>query len=259
MITNNMSISDISDAGKKNTGDITRILDSFYLKTYDDDEHVSRMCRTMGFWEPDVTSWMTKNIKEGWNCFDVGSNIGYFTEVLCRLVKSSGSVYAFEPNKKIITDYKAVRKINNYDNCGSVKLFNFGVSDKNEEAVLSVPKINIGGASVFDFPENIEIEHKETIQLKRLDDLELIHKKIDFIKMDIEGLEPKAFAGMKNILSLCPLLVVELGPYHPKEFLEEVQETYNMYRIYGDSETEISINDIINAPHHWNVVLRKRI
>ncbi len=259
MLKRFMSIEEISKISKEDSGNIARVLDSFYLITYDGDEHVSNMCRNSGFWEPDVTSWMTKNIEPGWNCLDIGSNIGYFTEVLARLVGKVGSVTSFEPNKKLVDDYNIIRKINNYAGCGKITVLNFGISDTTKNAELHIPSINIGGASIF-HGDKLEGYSVNEVSLISLDENpNFVNKKIDFIKMDIEGHEPIAMSGMKNILKECNLLLIELGPYHPVEFLSELSEKYFMYRINGDNEIEISYNDIISAPHHWNVVLRKRL
>lgn len=258
MIKSNMSVNEIASAGAIKDGPVTRVLNSFYLITDPEDQHVSKMCRDSGFWEPDVTSWMTKNIKPGWNCLDIGSNIGYFTEVLSRLVGESGSVTAFEPNKKLVDEYNVVRKINNYDGCGKIIVMPWGVGESDKHTMLSVPLINIGGAAISEGEEKEGYELKE-VSLISLDENNIINKNIDFIKMDIEGYEPNAMNGMKNILETCSLLLLELGPYHPEDFLKDLNEKYFMYRINGDNEINISYNDILSAPHHWNVVLKKRL
>lgn len=257
MLKSFMSVSDITNISKSNSGPVTRVLDSFYLITYPEDIHVSGMCRTQGFWEPDVTSWMTKNIESGWNCLDVGSNIGYFTEVLSRLSGPGGTVAAFEPNTKIVEDYKRVRQLNNYDGCSHIEIYNFGLSNVEKKETLIVPDFNIGGASTH-FGDDVDQDWlKLEVQLKVYDQLDISENKINFIKMDIEGSEPEAFHGMSKALDTCELIMMELGPYHSKEFLEELSASYKLFRIYGDKETEISYNDILSAPHHWNVALRK--
>lgn len=259
MIKRFMSITDIASVSKNDSGNVARVLDSFYLMTYEGDQHVSNMCKNSGFWEPDVTSWMTRNIEPGWNCLDVGSNIGYFTEVLARLVGKDGSVLAFEPNKKLVDDYNVVRKLNNYEDCGSIQVLNFGISDSKKGAKLHVPLINIGGACISEAAPQSGYDIKEVSLISLDENHDLVNKKIDFVKMDVEGYEPTAMNGMKAVLEECELLLVELGPYHPEDFLLGLYEKYFMYRIHGDNEVEINYNDILSAPHHWNVVLKKRL
>lgn len=238
---------------------ITKVLDLFYLKTYDHDEHVSRMCREQGFWEPDVTEWMRKNVESGWTCLDVGSNIGYFTELLCRISGPDGFVHSFEPNPNVFYDYKNVRELNDYTNCSEVKLHKFGLSDKNKKEILIVPDWNIGGASIkfndSDAPKEWE---RIEIELKRYDDLDISDLSVDFIKMDIEGSEPEAFDGMSSALETCPLILMEIGPYHPINFLERISDEYKIFLIEINKETEIDIGRILSASHHLNVVLRKK-
>jgi len=260
MIKQDMSTSDIVRLSVPNNEYESLVLNSFYLKTYEEDEHVSRMCRNQGFWEPEVTSWMTKNVKEGWTCLDVGSNIGYFTEVLSRLTGPSGRVIAFEPNQNILNDYKKIMEKNNYLECSPIELYNFGLSDENKAEKLIVPTWNIGGASVkfnnFEVPEDWGVLE---VELKKYDDLSFSDIDVDFIKIDIEGSEPEAFYGMQKALKNCKLIVMELGYYHPIEFLKYISSKYHISMIDSEGETEIKIDKILSENHHLNVALRRKI
>jgi FkbM family methyltransferase len=238
---------------------ITKVLNLFYLETYDEDEHVSRMCREKGMWEPDVTDWMKNNLEQGWSCLDVGSNIGYFTELMSRIVGPDGSVIAFEPNPKLYNDYKKVMSHNDYSGCAPIEIYKFGLSDNDSKEILVVPISNIGGASVKYNSEHAPAEwDRVEIDLKKYDDLPISDLSVDFIKMDIEGAEPDAFRGMSLALENCQVILVELGPHHPEDFLKEISEKYNMYEISGDKEIEIGTERITSHPHHINVVLRKK-
>lgn len=238
---------------------ITKVLDSFYLNTYDDDEHVSKMCREKGFWEPDVTEWMRKNIEPGWTCLDIGSNIGYFTELLCRLTGPDGFVYSFEPNPYVFSDYKNIRDLNDYTNCSGVELYNFGLSNENKKEILIIPNWNIGGASIkfndLDAPKEWD---RVEVELKRYDDLDISDLSVDFIKMDIEGAEPEAFEGMSLALENCSLILMEIGPYHPLSFLKKINSQYQMFLIQENKEIQIDIDRVLSESHHLNIVLRKK-
>jgi FkbM family methyltransferase len=52
---------------------------------------------------------------------------------------------------------------------------------------------------------------KETIEVVRLDNL-LGNKKVDFVKMDIEGFEREAIQGMEKILKHVKYMIFEYSP-----------------------------------------------
>lgn len=235
-------------------GDLCKVLDSFFLWTDSNDEHVGKNCRDNGYWEPDVTKWMIDNLKPGMKCLDVGFNIGYFTEVMARLVGKTGQVYSFEPNKEIVNNYSQVWKVNSYEDVAPIYLCDFGLSDFDGTADLVIPSINPGGAGISTVSIELEdyVYTKQTVDVKRLDSF--YAEEVDFIKMDIEGSEPKAWAGFPDVVKNCPVMIMELGPYHPKEFLEELKLTHSMSDTNGK---EITIEEILNKEHHLNVVLTR--
>lgn len=245
----------LNPQNKHQIGDFAYVLDSFYLWTNPTDQHVGNSCRNAGYWEPDLTEWMLKNIKSGWKCLDIGFNIGYYSEVLSRIVGEKGKVWAFEPNKELIESYKKASEMNTYDNCSEIIIFPYALSDKELKTNLMIPTENIGGASLT---SNNKSDNEtfifQEVETKRLDSL--VDEYVDFIKIDIEGHEPQAWKGFSEKVKQCPLIVVELGPYHPEEFLTWIQENYLMSLISGE---QIDVSYILSYPHHLNVVLNKRI
>jgi len=232
-----------------------KALDSFFLCVDEVDQHVGGNIKYRGIWEPDVTKWMINNIKPGWKCLDIGFNIGYFSEILARLVGSKGLVIAFEPNKKLIDNYLKAKEHNNYENVAEIIINNFGLSNENCNAELIIPKTNPGGAGVSKNLYDIDNDNyeKQQIEIKRLDSIDI--EDVDFIKMDIEGSEPLAWEGFPENIKNCPLMIAELGYYHPKSFLEELNNKFFMEDL---NENNISIKTILETPHHLNVLLKKR-
>jgi len=240
-------------------GDFAYVLDSFYLHTNSSDQYVSYCCRNYGIWEEDFTQWLISNIQEGWKCLDIGFNIGYHAEVLSRLVGKSGKVWAFEPNLELIEKYKEARKLNNYENCADIVMLPIALSNEDAELNLCIPSRNIGNASIVSQEEDRPFGSAsddtftfQKVQAKRLDSF--FNEPVDFIKIDIEGHEPQAWEGFPEIVKNCPLIVAELGPYHPVEFLQWIKDTYHMSLLNGQ---ETSPEQILSHPHHLNVVLRK--
>ena len=235
-------------------GNFAKVLEEFYLWTDLEDQHVGGNCRLRGIWEPDVTEWMVNNIKPNWKCLDIGFNIGYFSELLGRLVGPYGKITAFEPNKFLIEKYYEAVKLNDYTNCAKIKVFPYGLSDENIKAELIIPSDNPGGAGISKTSQDVSsVYTAQAIDIKRLDTV--FNDSVDFIKMDIEGGEEMAWNAFPDIVRECPLMVIELGPYHTRSFLEELYSKYTMTTTYYQ---EITVDQILAHPHHINVVLTKR-
>ena len=199
------------------------------------------------------------------DCFiDIGSNVGYFSLLASILVKMNGRVIAFEPIKKLYKQIKFSKKINSYNN---IKIYNFGLSDKNIKEKIYLQEKNIASSSIykknvlnfsfyqgFIFKKLFETKNLikfENIVLKKLDNL--IKCKVDFIKIDVEGEEYPALLGMKQILKKYkPKLIIEINNFVLKknysvkiyEFLYKLK--YDIYLNYN-LKKKITINDFKKA------------
>jgi FkbM family methyltransferase len=137
--------------------------------------------------------------------FDIGANIGEYTSMLQKKSKDISdmtiNLHLFEPTKSCfdIIDSKFKDNFN-------IKLNNFGASNSDGTAIIYYDKEQSGLASLYQRnleSYNLELNQKEEIQLKRLDNYikgnNIEH--IDFIKIDIEGHELKAFEGFGDYLN----------------------------------------------------------
>jgi FkbM family methyltransferase len=135
------------------------------------------------------------------NCIivDAGSNAGIFsvpfaTSVLDR----GGKVYAFEVQKKLYQALCGTSVLNDLD---SLEVFNFGLGSVNQQ--LKIPKVDYseswdyGILSLVD-QNKINNQQYDIIDIITLDSLEL--EGLDFIKIDIEGMEVEALIGATNTI-----------------------------------------------------------
>ena len=139
--------------------------------------------------EPLHTDLLSRELKEGMVCLDIGSNIGYFATLESKLVGRDGKVISIEPsppNFKYLQKNVKLQKINNIethniacgDKDGTVK---FAVSNRsNWSRVLSENEND------STYNENLTIVE---VPIKKIDTflIENPQKKIDLIRMDIEG------------------------------------------------------------------------
>jgi FkbM family methyltransferase len=242
---------------------LAKTVHGFSLFTVDGDEHVGHNLREKGFWEPDVTHWLYQNIKDADTCLDIGSNVGYFTEIMARKAGSYGRVYAFEANPNLVDVYEKtlVDAGNDYESVGMIYLFPIGLSDESREAYIFVPKANIGGAGVtYDESDPLDGYESVPVVLDLITNIidEIVIEEIDIIKMDVEGHEEKIWPTLKPVLKNVRALIVELGPYHSRDFLEEVSKDFDMFKLENFDEVPITVEDILSAPAHINTVLRKK-
>ena len=241
-----------------------KVLDLWVNFIKNEDNHVGHNLMKHGFWEPEVTLWMVKNIEIGDNCLDIGGNYGYFTQLLSYLVGSKGSVFSFEPNVELfklskLSDYMNVLLFSKPNN---VDINNVALSRTKETLYLEVDETNPGGAGVSKSQKSNSNNMVYSVQSDSLDSLNP-HKKFNFFKMDIEGGEEDCFFGGINTLLECRVGVMELGDHHSLRFLEELRKYFVFYRIKDDLTEEVidvdyitNIYSITNS-HFTNIVLRR--
>jgi FkbM family methyltransferase len=242
-----MSRNQVEEYGKTGaTGEpLAKILDEFYLYVEPDEQSVGRWLSGEGYWESWITSWMSKNIKPGARCVDVGANWGYYTRLMEVLAGKNGHVYSFEPNPNLF-DKLGLSMMNHHTKDGAVvECYNLAISDKEGSVVLQVPTTMSGGATIMHgdtLPSTINKDLWDDSYMVDTDTLDnIVEGHIDLIKMDIEGAEPLAWRGMQETLKNTDVVILEVGSYSPSEFIDELYENYNVTVVNGQGE-EVQIN-----------------
>ena len=239
-------------------GEFTKVLDEFYVYTGDsEDIYVQGSCRDSGIWDKDLTEWMMSNIQPGWKCLDIGSNIGYFTDIMARLSGPTGDVIAFEPIKHLYdSNLRSIEK-NDYSNASKIIIHNTALSNNNGSSFIRIWHNNVGGSAVVDNQENglhqdFGAYHTEEISISKLSDI--YDNEVDFIKIDIEGHERFAIEGFGPNVNNFNLMVIELGYGQPEDFMRQLESKYDMSFVSGEVATIEAIKkfDVVN------IVLRKK-
>ena len=168
--------------------------------------------------EPLTTGVLAEMIKPGWVVVDLGSHIGYFALLEACLVGTSGKVIAIEPAPE---NYNVlVRNIKINDLTNTVVTHNLAISGKKEKRDFFISKLS--NQSSF-YPTH-KYENIITVEADPLDEILQNEKRIDAIRMDIEGGEYEVIYGMiETIKRYHPLLLIELHPSSKrKSFLNEL-------------------------------------
>jgi len=186
------------------------------------------------------TEHFKKLIKPGDIVIDVGANIGYYTLMAAARVGKRGHVYAFEPASHTFKILQKNIQINGFTN---VSLYNLAIS--NEEGYVELylsDSINTGATSIT-VPELFsgKVEKVRCITIDNFLNKENI-KKVDLIKIDVEGAEPKVLRGMNKLLSeQNPKILIEINEErlrsagHSKDYIYEflASKGYKAYDISG--------------------------
>jgi FkbM family methyltransferase len=145
-----------------------------------------------GVYEEDILKLIRKKLKEGDVFLDIGANIGYHSLFASKIVGKAGQVYSFEPVKETFEILKKNIQINKFNN---IKPFNYGVSNKNGKTKIFFDKSDFGRSSLL-YGDSNSVEEIELIKL----DTFFGGKKIDFVKIDVEGEEFNVIKGMEEII-----------------------------------------------------------
>jgi len=170
--------------------------------------------------------WLKKNFpeKKKLSVLDIGANIGNHTVFFAeRFIK----IFSFEP---VLKNFKLLKL--NTEDLDNIEIFNFGISDVNEEKIIYTDKNNMGGSSTVHIPKNINNEEK--IKLKNLDEENILNEKIGLVKVDVEGMEYKALLGISKIIKRdLPILMYE--DYNYEEIKDGNSKCINFLKSIGYS------------------------
>jgi FkbM family methyltransferase len=187
-----------------------------------------------GTFEPLTESILERFIKPGMTTLDIGANIGYHTFRMARLAQPNGVVHAIEPTTWAIERLTKNSLLN--PSLKNVKIHQIGFSDCHEGLVDSSfqSSYSLQGKDHLDFHEKILITCVDDF----IDENRV--KKVDFIKMDVDGFEGKIINGMKKTINRDhPIILFEITPsvlsslgIEPQGFLMEF--TRLNYSLYTD-------------------------
>lgn len=134
--------------------------------------------------------------------FDVGANIGTYTTWMAKLLPQS-KIYCFEPQRIVFQMLCGNIAINNFDNCYT---YNMAVGKSCDFIEIDEPNyFSKEDFGIFSLIEDKIIEksgNKYTIPLISLDFFMESYRieKIDFIKIDVEGMDIDVLLGAKKTI-----------------------------------------------------------
>ena len=161
-------------------------------------------------WEPFLHEVFEHYIDKDSIVLEGGTHIGTHT---IKLSKLAGFVYCFEPLKESFNLLTRNLKLND---CNNVKPLNYALSDRRGKTKFKWEREGNLGASAligndmgFFKPRRNDMPSNNTITTVTIDSLHL--RKLDFIKLDIEGFEKRVLqGGIKTIKEFMPVITMEI-------------------------------------------------
>lgn len=155
-----------------------------------------------GNWEPWIANVLMAYVKPGMRVCDIGANFGYYTLLMAAAVGERGRVFSVEINPRMLELLHKSIRVNGYDE--RVTLLEVAAWDRDENLSLTFDENYSGGGYVRPAPA------RETASAltpgRRLD--ALIDGPVDVIKIDIEGAEQRALAGLEKTIAASKRLVI---------------------------------------------------
>jgi FkbM family methyltransferase len=141
-------------------------------------------------------------LREGDVFLDIGANIGFYSLFAAQRVGARGRVFSFEPDPMTFESLERSVRHNGFD---WVRCFNLALSDRDGY----MPFFTVSDGSAHSLVAEIErrkdrYSGQVSVPVTRLDSLlekgSLDVPRVDLIKIDVEGEEPRTVAGMVKTL-----------------------------------------------------------
>lgn len=225
------------------------------------DKGIERAIFNKGAYEEGTLWCFNKILKKGDVFVDVGANIGLTTIHASKLVGEKGQIFSFEPMPTTFDILGVNIKLNNLKN---IKAINSALSDfEGESELFDNLHINRGAASMI----SDKNEKGINIAVSTLDNFISKYNilNLDFIKIDVEGVEYPMLLGSLKLLKNenKPVICLEYSTdvksnYNPELIFDLLKETYG-YRIFkqmGGKESLTPLLEIkgkVDLPQHDNI------
>jgi len=241
-----------------NTKDLIVNVNGYKLAVIPGDLGISSELLMFQIHEPLTTKLLSRELKKGMTCLDVGGNIGYYTMLESKIVGDNGKVIAIEPSPP---NFKYLKKNLDMQESSNVKAYNFAAGDKDGEVNFLVYKESNGSFTIPDGEKTDLPGDIIRVPSKQLDSFldEISIDKVDFVRMDVEGYESHIIKGMKKTIEkFKPMFQIEvhsslLGKKGTEEFLREFQSAGYEAKYYVPRDIDLPIIGSMRDIKHFSI------
>lgn len=195
-------------------------------------------------YEPHVTQVIKELVQPGSVFLDIGANIGYFTLLAASLTGADGQVVAVEPQAANVELLRQSLAANGFKH---VVVYQNAAAEKEESFLFTSSGADSNGRLINPHEPAAAQKGLPIVQAIVLDDLLANLPRLDVIKMDIEGAEPRAYAGMQRlldrhqptmILEFSPEMIVTTSETNPGTFLQLLLNRFTVQVIAHDGSRQ---------------------
>jgi FkbM family methyltransferase len=182
--------------------------EGFTIHVRADDPLIGRAMRETHQYEPHVTARLKGLLTPGATFVDVGASVGFFTILASRLVGPTGRVVAFEPGSQNTSLLLLNVQTNNADNVEVLQ-----VAASSEPGLLLYSRSGGNGhAAAFDGNAGA-LAFSDLVRADTLDRVLADEKRVDVVKVDVEGAEGLVLRGARRLLEQRrPSVIFEFSP-----------------------------------------------
>lgn len=233
-------------ATRPNGTTLCRVLGEFPCMVTLDDLSIAPHLVMHGYWETWITMCLAKRVKPGWQCVDVGAAFGYYTLLLAAL--GAEKIEAWEPNHQLRRLLDHTLGLNGLASRVVVQEFAAGAAAA-EERFLVRDISDYGSAYIREGYVPGAHAVQERVRLRAIGETTTLER-VDFVKIDAEGMEPEVWQGLGNKLPRAALIEWMPSRYkEPQVFAELlIAQRYRIGRVNekGDVE-EVSMGELLAA------------
>lgn len=206
-----------------------------------------------GIYHACMTGLFRNKIKDGMVCVDVGANIGYCTLIMAGLAGRSGKVFAFEPEPNNFELLIRNIKLNGYDNVDAIQK---AVCNNDKSVDLFLDETSLAGHSLASIgKKHIKVEGQS------LDSFFAgYQRKINLVKIDVEGAELSVINGMDRIIreNKDLTIITEFFPDAMEKFGDSPKKLLNVLCEYGFQLYDLDDQDgLIMITDPYTMLLKK--
>ena len=225
----------------------------FRIYGWREDAAVSQYVLSRNY-EPEVVAVFRHYVRSGMYVADIGANIGYFTMLAASLVGPDGLVDAVEANPRNARLIEVNRRLNHFD---QIRIANVALGA--DMGLLTLKTDHSTGFTPQLDEDTFAPLNAQTVPCFCLKQILQAERKLDVIKIDIDGGEYSALSAASDILKRDrPFIISEFAPWALRLISRSTEEKY--LSLLVDSGLELGIilptGDVDSCGRDINQVIR---
>jgi len=225
-----------------------------YLLVPEEDLSLAPELALYGTYEGAFADYLIRHMTKDSVFVDIGANFGLFSVIAG---KSGAKVYAWEPNPFLVAFLRQNLDMNYID--GTIIEY-AAWTDSQNNMNLSVPFHLLGGGSLITDWNGEDVP----VQTKRFDEVHSSLKRIDLVKIDVEGAEAQVLEGTSRLVEQKIIGCFCIEYQHDRLTSEGARRLYNILREYQtlgakfsipEDGTEIDLGTIRKVQMYSNLII----